>query len=519
MGAKSSTVKATDPALEPALPRDAENGPLLASAEPAGAAATTSSYYGSIGRQPDYIVQFELPVDSRNPLDWHKARKWAVTNVLSASGFNRILVSTLMAPALSTIAADLEMTKAESAMALSIYMLASAFGPLVIGPLAEVYGREIVLHASNFWFLGWNIACGFATTKEVLITARFLAGFGASSIYALAGGVLGDIWRPHERGSSLGWYLTIPLIAVAVGPILGGFITANMSWRWMFWATSILQGVMMLICFVVFRETFAPLILHRIAARKRRETGDDRYQTLDERLGRHTSALKMLGKALTRPLRLLVFHPIIQAAALISAFNYGILYICLASYADLWITQYHMSIDISGLHYVACALGELLGSQIGGPLMDRLYKYMTRKSHDKTHVPEYRIPLIYPGAVVAAVGLVTYGWCAQYLLHWTVVDVGMVLSLFGLQLMGLPIQAYIMDVYPDHTSSALAATQFLRSMTAFLFPLFASTMYGSLGYGLGNSALAVGTLIIGIPAPFLIYLFGSKLRKSAEMSY
>lgn len=167
--------------------------------------------------QPDpYLVAFD-DQDSENPKNWPERRKWTVTNVLSVTGFNRILVSTVMAPALSLIAVDLEMNSTEAMMALSIYLLATAFGPLVIGPLSEVYGRQVILHASNIWFLVWNIACGFASSKELLIAARFLAGFGASAIYALGGGVLGDIWRPEERGRSLGWFLLVPLLGAAVG--------------------------------------------------------------------------------------------------------------------------------------------------------------------------------------------------------------------------------------------------------------------------------------------------------------
>jgi MFS family permease len=164
-----------------------------------------------------FLVAFDPSFDVDNPKDWPSGRKWAVTDVLSATGFNRIMVSTIMAPALTTIAHELHMSSTESVMALSIYLLATAFGPLVIGPLSEVYGRSKVLHASNVWFLVWNIVCGFAKTKEVLIASRFLAGFGASSIYALAGGVLTDVWRPEQRGRSLSIYLLIPLLGAAVG--------------------------------------------------------------------------------------------------------------------------------------------------------------------------------------------------------------------------------------------------------------------------------------------------------------
>jgi MFS family permease len=173
----------------------------------------------TIAKEDDpFLVAFSLSdPDNRNPLNWPASRKWAVTDVLSATGFNRIMVSTIIAPALSLISKDLNMNSTEAAMALSIYLLSTAFGPLIIGPLSEIYGRKRILDASNVWFLVWNIACGFANTQGLLIGARFLAGFGASAIYALGGGVLGDVWRPEQRGRSLGIYLLIPLLGVAVG--------------------------------------------------------------------------------------------------------------------------------------------------------------------------------------------------------------------------------------------------------------------------------------------------------------
>ena len=178
-----------------------------------------------------FLVSFSEPTDPDNPKNWPTLRKWAVTGVLSATGLNRIMVSTIMAPALTSIAADLHMNSEESVMAMSVYLLATAFGPLIIGPLSEFYGRAPVLHVTNIWFLIWNIVCGFANSKGVLLAARFFAGFGASAIYALAGGVLGDVWRPEQRGTSLGIYILIPLLGAAIGPIIGGFITKAITWR------------------------------------------------------------------------------------------------------------------------------------------------------------------------------------------------------------------------------------------------------------------------------------------------
>ncbi|KAI9043912.1 major facilitator superfamily domain-containing protein [Aspergillus affinis] len=140
------------------------------------------------------------------------------------------MISTMMAPAINTIAEELQMSITESTMALSVYVLATAFGPLIIGPLSEIYGRKSIFHLTNVWFLVWNLVCGFAHSKGLLISARLLAGFGASAVY------------------------------------------------------TILQVVLELSSSLLFNESYAPLLLlRRLAAKLRKYTGDHRYHAEIER--------------------------------------------------------------------------------------------------------------------------------------------------------------------------------------------------------------------------------------------
>jgi len=286
----------------------------------------------------------------------------------------------------------------------------------------------------------------------------------------------------------------------------------------MFWSTSAFQGVMTIVSFFAFHETHPQLILRRRAAKKRAETGDSRYVTADETLHFRTSPVNAITRSLTRPLRLLLFHPIVQLISVISALNYGILYIILATFSDLWVTAYGQPVDISGLHYIAVALGEIVGSQISGYVMDTIYRRLKLRAGDAGR-PEYHIPMMLPGAILAPVGLLWYGWAAQAHKHWIIVDIGMFVTTFGLQIAGMPTQAYIIDSYPEHASSATAASQLLRSLLAFTFPLFAPAMYRALGYGWGNSTLAFITLVFGVPAPLLLWWCGPRLRARAQESY
>lgn len=81
------------------------------------------------------------------------------------------------------------------------------------------------------------------------------------------------------------------------------------------------------------------------------------------------------------------------------------------------------------------------------------------------------------------------------------------------------VTAYVIDSYGEYTSSAMAATQFAKSVMAFLFPLFAPSMYQALGYGWGNSILALAGLSLAIPLLIFVWKYGGRLRAKAISTY
>ncbi|KAH9882575.1 MFS siderochrome iron transporter 1 [Plenodomus biglobosus] len=464
-----------------------------------------------------FLVTFGAE-DAGNPLNWSTKLKWGVTAAVSGMAFVRIMVSTMMAPAISTITTELHMSTPEAFMALSVYLLASAFGPLFIGPLSEVYGRKVIFHATSVWFLVWNLVCGFSNSKGLLIAARLLAGFGASAAYSLAYGVLGDVWPPEQRGRSVSLYLLIPLTGAAIGPIVSGFIVEYSTWRWMFWSTTILQVVLEAISLLVLYESYAPFLLRKRAEKLRKDTGNSRYHAAIEMRESGRSTMWKLRRSLSRPLRLLAFHPIIQIQAILAGINYGLLYFALASFSSLHVSAYGESVATSGLHYIAICVGEILGSQLCGPLMDYAYKRLKSHSGDGG-VPELRIPILLPGVFFTPIGFLLYGWAAQYRLFWLVVDIGAALLALGMQIFDTTLHAYVMDAYPEHISSASAATQVLRSLLAFAFPLFSDELYKTLGYGWGNSLMAFLSIGITLPATAILWRYGATLRARRDSSY
>lgn len=113
-------------------------------------------------------------------------RKWAITVLLSLGGLVTLMSGAMLAPALTSIAADLGTSEDKAQSFLSIFVLSFAFGPMALAPLAEAFGRRPVWIVSSCFYILWNTVSGFSTTSGVLIASRLLAGIGASVDFAVS---------------------------------------------------------------------------------------------------------------------------------------------------------------------------------------------------------------------------------------------------------------------------------------------------------------------------------------------
>jgi hypothetical protein len=172
-----------------------------------------------------------------------------------------------------------------------------------------------------------------------------------------------------------------------------------------------------------------------------------------------------------------------------------------------------MSTETASLNYLSLGIGFIIGLQITSPLLDKSYAWF--KSYYKTEegVPEWRVPPMLIGGIFTPLGLIMYGWTAQYHIHWIVPNMGCMIFAIGPIIAFQCSQAYIVDAYGKLSASASAAGAFLRTIYGFGMPLFAPAMYHKLGLGWGNSMLAFVTLGLAIPSPILLWFYGHKLRK------
>lgn len=484
---------------------------------------------------PD-LVTWSLPYDPENPKTWTMRKKWAAVVIVSFFTLISPVSSTMIAPALTAIGRELDIpSQFDQALTLSIFLLAYAVGPLFLGPLSEVYGRVPVLQLFNLLYLFFNLGCGLARSRAQMIVFRFLAGLGGSVSLAVGGGVLGDLFTAEQRGRAMSIYSLMPLMGPAIGPIAGAFVTARTTWRWVFYATTMADAVIQVAGLFFLRETYAPVLLKKRRVRLVKETGN---QGLHTQYDNDQTVVQALGTALLRPFKLLGTQIIVQMLALYLMFLYGQLYLQLSTFPKLWETRYHESLQIAGLNYISLGMGLWLGSQLCAPLQDRIYAYLKRREGVTIGRPEFRVPMMVPGAMMTPVGLLIYGWSAQYHVHWIVPNLGVLIMAAGtiicfqcIQASNLPtrlfmcsdsltfgIQGYLVDTYTLYAASAVGAGTVLRSLAGFAFPLFGPYMFDRLGYGWGNTVLALVSVVIGWPAPILLWKYGEKLRMKSPFA-
>ncbi len=144
--------------------------------------------------------------------------------------------------------------------------------------MSEIHGRALTYHICNIGWLAFIIGCAVAPSLGSLIAFRFLSGaFGSCSI-TNAGGSIADMIPEQKRGAYMGLFSIGPLLGPIIGPVAGGFLSAAKGWRWIFWFLSIVGSTLTITMAIFMRETYAPLLLERKAAARRKETGNDNFQ-------------------------------------------------------------------------------------------------------------------------------------------------------------------------------------------------------------------------------------------------
>ncbi|KAL1635103.1 hypothetical protein SLS56_001855 [Neofusicoccum ribis] len=497
------------------------------------------------------LVEWNGSDDPGNPMNWPQWWKWTVTITLGMMTFCITFASSVFSTATVVTAEKFGVSTEVMTLGTSLFVLGFAFGPIVWGPLSELYGRKYPLFFGFFVFAIFQIPVAVAQNLQTIMICRFFGGFFGSAPLAIVGGALADFWDPIDRGIAVCIFAGATFIGPVAGPIVGGFITmSHLGWRWTEYITAIMGFFFGTIGFLVVPETFAPVLLQRRAKKIRYETRNWAIHSKHDE--NQVDMRYIVRKYILRPFAMIVLEPILLLVTLyVSALPlslihhgsgvnirqmavvYGILYLFFESYPIAFQETRGWNEGVGALPFLSITVGVV----IGGALITWTTKTRFARKLEKHGrvIPEERlIPMIIGGFLFPA-GMFWFAWTSSpNISPWPQIVSGVPIGA-GILMIFLQGLNYIIDVYMMNANSAIAANTLLRSFAGAGFPLFAVAIcspfemrerfrlmphylrYHTLGVDWATSLLAFIAVAL-FPVPILFYIYGSRIRKLSRYS-
>ena len=204
----------------------------------------------------------EATAEAPTPVWQPKFNPWLIGVVVAVAAFMEVLDTSIANVALPYIGGNLGASNDESTWILTSYLVSNAVVLPISGWAANVLGRKRFFMTCLTIFTISSMLCGFAPSLGAIILFRILQGAGGGGLQPMAQAILADTFPPDKRGLAFALYGVTVIVAPTIGPTLGGWITDNYSWRWIFFINGPI-GILAL--FLVYRLIDDPPWAKRVA--------------------------------------------------------------------------------------------------------------------------------------------------------------------------------------------------------------------------------------------------------------
>ncbi|KAJ7765728.1 major facilitator superfamily domain-containing protein [Mycena metata] len=373
-------------------------------------------------------------------------RKVIITAILAVCGFLAPISSTTVLSAIPEVASSFNTTGTIINLSNAIYLVFMGLSPCFWAPMSQVYGRRWICFSSAFLFFACSLGTALSPNLPAFFIFRALTAFQGTSFLIVGASCLGDIYRPTERATAMGWFLSGTLIGPAIGPFVAGVIVTFRSWRVIFYLQAALGGLATVLVFFFLPET-----IHR--------------KRSDELVGLSTSEKAHRLWEMTNPFRVIKLYryPNLIFAALASSALVWNMYSLLTPIRYIINPRFALTTPIqSGLFYLAPGFGYIAGTFVGGRWADHTVKKWveirgTRVAEDRLRSCLFSMGLVIPGCMLI------YGWSIEKRAGGIPLPV-IVMFLQGVaQLFCFPsLNTYCLDVMQSRSAEVVAGNYMIR---------------------------------------------------------
>ena len=336
-------------------------------------------------------------------------KKWTILTVIFWIQVSMNFNTSLYSNGLNGISEEFGVSLQAARCGAMIFLVAYAFGCELWAPWSEELGRKPILQASLFLVNIWQLPVALAPNFASIMVGRFLGGLSSAG-GSVTLGMIADMWDADSQQYAVAYVVFSSVGGSVLGPVVGGFVEANLSWRWTIWIQLIFGGAVQLAHLIFVPETRSTIMMDRIA-KKWRKSGKNPniYGPNELRPFKERFSAKEVLVTWIRPFHMFLTEPIVLVLSLLSGFSDALIFIFLQSYSLVY-AQWNFSTVAVGLAFLPLLVGYFIGYAIFVYAIGQQKKVKAAKPDSEHAQFEVRLWWLLFTAPFLPIGLIGFAW-------------------------------------------------------------------------------------------------------------
>lgn len=279
-------------------------------------------------------------------------KKWAILTVIFWVQISMNYNAAIYANAVPGMSKDFGISHFQARLGQMAFLVAYGFGCELWAPFSEELGRKWIMQASLALVNIFQIPCMLSKNFETVLAARILGGLSSAG-GSVTLGMVADMFGPENQQFAMLYVVFSSCAGSVVAPIVGGFITQYLDWRWVFYTQLIFGFVVQVTHLITVPETRASVLLDKEAQRRRKSGEDAKIYGPNEIRGNFWQRLefKNVCKLIWRPYLFLLTEPVVGFLSLLSGFSDALIFTGLDSFA-LVLAKWEFTPSQVGLSFI-----------------------------------------------------------------------------------------------------------------------------------------------------------------------
>lgn len=404
--------------------------------------------------------------DPNDPMNWSKRRRNGILIIIAVNAFLTTYIAAAHLTSFFEMAAVYERTVVQISYSIGYTILGTAVGPVFWAPLTNRIGRRPVYIISTFLLLCFTVWCSRAATYDEFCAARFLVGMGGSASQVIAPMTIADMFPKEVRGAKMSLWITFLTAGPFSSPILNGFVSQYLSFRWIYYIDAMLVAVNLACILLFVKETKYDALT--------------RSQNLEPKILKRLTpssigSIKSYAVDAAQPILLSRFLVILLPVLyymLVFGWSVGITVLVPQTYGPPVVAGgYGFQTYQVGLLFISCGAGTFLGEYFGGRIGDLVMAYYSKRNNGLRE-PEFRLYAAAPGMLLLPTGLLLFHLSLQNHLRWFLSPIGILLYCFGQCILTGVISTYVVDCYVKQAHNVTVIFNFIKCCFSFAIPFW-----------------------------------------------